>query len=548
MKHSRFLSLLGAAGLTAATLLAVGPQAKADEYSTGKPSCANPGLLCAEVADPQAAFGSDQYVGHDEPADIFYSNLPGSGNHVQYQVQVPVEPSGSFSQTKGYDFALRPTFWFGMALCDTFSYPQQNTTTCTPDSDSNIVDPSQTTQAAGVAFSELQFYPPGWVPQFAAYSCDPTRWCVALTIDSLSENPIKGSVLNDTCQNEVLGGVEYTNFAYLTLDGKPLGSPNPLDFDPSVGGFPKTNGGKDTLFLNQGDQLTVTETDSPHGLVTTVKDLTTGQTGFMTASAANGFGQIKPAPTGTSCSVKPYDFHPMYSTSSPKTRVLWAAHSYNVAASDEIGHFDFCSHIDANSPTASCDGMEGPPGDREPADGDDNFCFASAESLKYRVNGCIDANDPGFDGPSYQKGYWPDGSATTPTPFLFTPPLTGSGVRYYKPYSKFALEADLPRIEAPDSGGDCDRTTGANCTNPPITDDGTPAAFYPYYSVVRTSLPQAQCAFGDGDTLPDTIDNLGGSSAQFGPLYQLTYWAFGGHGATVQRYNNFNSGPKPIPC
>ena len=41
----------------------------------------------------------------------------------------------------------------------------------------------------------------------------------------------------------------------------------------------------------------------------------------------------------------------MYSTSSPKTRVLWAAHSYNIAFSDEIGHFDFCTHIDANSPT-----------------------------------------------------------------------------------------------------------------------------------------------------------------------------------------------------
>ena len=32
----------------------------------------------------------------------------------------------------------------------------------------------------------------------------------------------------------------------------------------------------------------------------------------------------------------------MYATSSEHTRVPWAAHSYNVAFSDEIGHFEYC--------------------------------------------------------------------------------------------------------------------------------------------------------------------------------------------------------------
>ena len=32
----------------------------------------------------------------------------------------------------------------------------------------------------------------------------------------------------------------------------------------------------------------------------------------------------------------------MYSTSSTKTRVTWAAGSYNVAFDTEIGHFQFC--------------------------------------------------------------------------------------------------------------------------------------------------------------------------------------------------------------
>ncbi len=63
----------------------------------------------------------------------------------------------------------------------------------------------------------------------------------------------------------------------------------------------------------------------------------------MTASAANGFGQVKFDPNGTSCQNIPYNFHPMYSTSSEKTRDTWAAGSYNVGYDTEIGHFDFCN-------------------------------------------------------------------------------------------------------------------------------------------------------------------------------------------------------------
>src|SRR5215469_609848 len=68
-----------------------------------------------------------------------------------------------------------------------------------------------------------------------------------------------------------------------------------------------------------------------------VKDVTTGQTGSMTASVANGFAQIVFDPTATTCKSRPYAYHPMYSTSSETTNVTWAAHTLNVAFSDEIG-------------------------------------------------------------------------------------------------------------------------------------------------------------------------------------------------------------------
>jgi hypothetical protein len=82
-----------------------------------------------------------------------------------------------------------------------------------------------------------------------------------------------------------------------------------------------------------------------------------------------------------------------------------------------------------------------------------------------------------------------------------------------------------------------------------MTDDGAPAAFYPYYSSVSTPNGSAACSYGIGSTLPNTTDNFGGNSnAEFGPLFQYTVWTFGGHGTTNQRFNNFNSGPKTNNC
>jgi len=541
------LSVLSIAGLSAAAaVVTFGPSVKAasSSYASSKPNCADL-PTCTEVANPQEAFGN-YYVGHDEPSTEFYSNVPGSGNHNQYQLTIPTEPTGAYSNSKGYNFELHPAFWFGMAMCDTFSYPEQSAT-CTPDSDTNIVNPATPgsfARAPGVAFMELQFYPPGWIPQFFGQSCNPTKWCVALNIDSLSEDPIRGTTQNAGCQNQVLGGIEYINFAFLTLNGAPLGPPDPFHFNPSTSGNPQN---PNTFFLNQGDNASVTLTDTAGGFTTEVHDTTTGQTGVMVASAANGFGHMKYHPKGHACQEIPYTFHPMYSTSSPATRVLWAAHTYNTAFSDEIGHFDFCTSVDAS--TGNCVGQEGIPGDLETADNDDNACFDPSISLLYPATGCLGTNSPGFDGVPYHLQYWPGGTSltvpgNTTTPILFSSPKTGVG--FTTPFSQFAFETDLPRIEAADLGGNCNRTTGVNCVNPPPTDDPGQSAFYPYFSTVATP---AACNFGLGATLPGTINSFGGSStAEYGSLLFSTYWAFGGHGATLSRTNNNNSGASTLTC
>jgi hypothetical protein len=492
--------------------------------------------LCTEVANPQEVFGGE-YVGHDEPSAVFYSNAPGAGNNVRYQVVLPHDPSPNnpTAPGKSYNFELHGALWFGMALCDTQSYPEQ-VSTCTQDSDTNIVDPTVSPNHPGTAFTELQFYPPGWVPWPAwavatgASGCDPTRWCAALNIFGLLEDPVAGTLQNPTCAAQV--GIEYFNFAFVTRNGSSQAPANPLG--STLATF--TPDPAQDLFMNSGDHLAVTMHDTPDGLQAVIDDLSSGQSGSMTASPANGFAQIRFAPTGTDCTAIPYAFHPMYSTSTPDTRVIWAAHTYNVAFSDEIGHFDTCTGpgqvpatpfgLDQTGNPTAC-----PAGNSEltgPTDTDDNFCFPGSQARRLKVTGCTDTNT-GFDGMSYQP-VWPDGNrALHPSPFMFGPPLTGPG--YDTSFSRLAFEADLPRIE-----GTCNRITGSGCTLIPTTDAGTPAAFYPFFSAVGGR----NCLLGFGNDVPGSKTDFG-RNAQYGTLLTTPYLAFGGGGATINRINNFRN-------
>src|SRR5437868_5210097 len=182
-------------------LLGSAPQAHAAAATSPHAfiNCSTGQVSCVEVFDSDTTFG--HYVGHDEPSDLFYSNTPGSGNQMRYKLTLPSDPPPTAPLTPGksFNFELHPAFWFGMAMCDTQSYPEQ-VSTCTPDSDTNIVDPTVSPKHPGTAFTEMQFYPPGWVPPaFFNTSCDPTHWCVALTIDSLSVDPIAGTLNNAAC-------------------------------------------------------------------------------------------------------------------------------------------------------------------------------------------------------------------------------------------------------------------------------------------------------------------------------------------------------------
>ena len=499
-------------------------------------NCASGSPICSEVYDSEAVFGQDVYVGHDEPSTLFYSNVAGSGNRMRYQLTLPKDPTPSAPLTPGkaYNFQLHPAFWFGMAMCDTQSFPEQ-VSTCTPDSDKNIVDPAVSPNHPGTAFMEMQFYPPGWVKWPAGNSCDPRKWCAALNIDSLSENAVTGAA--GVCAG--LTGIEPVNFAFITKSGTPQPNSPPNPLQSTINTFtPDPNA---DLFMNSGDTLTVTMHDTAHGLQIVIRDQTTHQTGSMTSSAANGFGQV---PFSGACNNIPYDFHPMYSTSSEMTRVTWAAHSYNIAFADEIGHFDFCNGTNAIAPGGACPtgNTEGTPGDAEATDGDDGACFPASSSSLVQVPGCL-ATNTGFDGVPYQP-VWPDGNTRLhPTSILFTSPLTGS--HYNVNYSRMAFEADLPRIEttgATSSPNPCNRSTGAGCTLIPNTDDGTPAAFYPFFSIKNIG---GSCVWQLGNHIPGSKNDFG-QNAQYGTLLNSTYTAVGG--GVITRYNNFRQILSKNPC
>ncbi|HVB23745.1 MAG TPA: hypothetical protein VNG51_17550 [Ktedonobacteraceae bacterium] len=468
--------------------------------------------FCSEVYDSYKVFGNYKYVGHDEPSTLFYSDTPGSGNQMQYELKLPSDPSPTSPMTRGksYNFELHPAFWFGMAICDTQSYPEL-LSACTPDSNKNIVDPAVSPKHPGTAFMEMQFYPPGWAPWPAGNSCDATKWCAALNIDSLGLNPITGQPNNATCLNSV--GEETVNFAFITLSGVPHAPANPVDatiatYTPN----PKTD-----LFMNSGDEIITTMHDTANGLKIALNDLTSGQTGSMTASAANTFGQVQYNPNGSTCNNIPYNFHPMYSTSSEKTRVPWAAHSYNIAFADEIGHFDYCTSVS----NGVCTGMEGIPGDHEATDSDDVGCFPASSSTLVQVSGCLGTNT-GFDGVPYQH-LWPDGNTKLrPTPIQYSSPLTGSG--YNIQYSRMAFEADLPRIE-----GTCDRQTGVGCTLIPTTDDGGAAVFYPFFSITKQG--SEGCVWQLGNHIPGSITDFG-QNQEYGVIISLSYTSTGGHPIT----------------
>jgi hypothetical protein len=483
---------------------------------------AKPAVMCLDPrgSDEGRTFEHGKYIGHDEPSVRFISYRAGSGGDTTLTERLPRDPSRrptvrqpGHDVTHWFELSLAP--WLSTDVCDPNSAPL---TPCTPMSDANA--PRGRYLGGGAAFVELQFYPPGFAPFEDSISCDNTHWCSALTIDSLECSGNGSGPCNNNC-------LEPVNFAFIQRNGVPAGPPSPQrsnlkTFTPN----------RHTLLMNPGDRISMHMFDAKirggHALEVTETDYTTGQSGFMVASAANGFMNTDPF----SCAGTPFNFQPEYSTARPQNIIPWGIGPYMINSQFEIGHFEPCTSV-----TGAATFHDGSFTDRyfkrcggpyEPArdtgkifEPNDAPCYRAGDThggvaAPNLVTGCdvfFDAiGDLDYDGSGYRAD-WPNSvsAKTFPSPFLQEQPTTVSGAAY--PSIQFMTDASATEFNT-----DCNLHSGSGCVLPPKG----PGHFYPYWTKANVG---GRCVWEFGNM---RNGQTFGGVAQYGTVHPGTVGAFVG--------------------
>ena len=423
-----------------------------NDPNSGSPQCIHP---TEELLDQMHSHGYPFYVGHAEPAVRFFSDAPNSGNNMRWSLRLPAtDPAPTQNGSSVANFELATADWISLLLCDPTSNPFGS---CVANSDAN--NPN----SAGAAFLELQFVPPGSTDQ----SCSNTQWCVFAFAITLR------------CGE---GGVT----KFITTNGSPTG--------------PK-------LLMSNGDALQVTMKDTSSGLSIVIADQTSGTSGSMVLSGANGFTHNTSSshcsvttsqscndsggcPTNEQCVCQApvaFNFHPMYATAAKSHVLTWSNLKVNVGFSPEIGHWELCGD-------AAC---------TIKPDSSDETSTPNCTTIR-GVGGCTD-DDTDLDGISFQSK-WADGTASHPAPFILgasnntgVGPLAASpfdATKYVQGYSTIAFNTT-------------EDTSGSFSS----------AAFYPFYSAAGAGT---SCRFNFGNDIPGvTTDDFGGR-AQYQPLGSRT--------------------------
>jgi hypothetical protein len=370
---------------------------------------------------------------------------------------------------------------------------------------------------------EMQFYPPGFPPPNSGIGCNDRAWCAALNIDS-AECTFGFATCNNAC-------VEPVNWAFISTNGVPAGPPNPQEQDLQT----FTPNGQ-TLMMNPGDTITIHMGDAPvpghrgqSAFKVVIDDLTTGQAGFMQASAANGFQNT----SITDCSGTPFNFQPEYNTAARFNITPWAALQTDISTQFEIGHFTPCTQLTKPAPLPlsatftdtmfqECHG----PYETAAAGGDgatkvestDAPCYPSGDThgalntAPDTVTGCLDFfgfGDLDFDGTSYWAD-WPTSATpgTFPGSFVESLPTTGGSQ-----YPQYLIQTDTALSES-----SC-TASGAGCAVPP---PAAPGHFYPFWSRVGSGSG-AGCKLEFGNVASGPAVNDLGADAQYGTDQQPTF-------------------------
>jgi hypothetical protein len=485
-------------------------------------------------------YDNGTYIGHDEPDMVFLSRQPGSGNDVTWTETLPRDPTAAPTDANpGHDvshwFQLSLAPWYSMMLCDPNSYPQAS---CNPESDANAPDPCTISanpcangyQGGGSAFMEMQFYPPGFSPFVDGISCDNSHWCSALTIDSL-ECTYGFATCNQNCE-------EPQNFAFIQRDGIPTGPAGPGEADLNT--YVQNS---QTLLMNPGDRIVVHMFDAPvsgqrgaRAFEVVVDDLTTHQTGFMQASAANGFANVSMA----NCAPTAFNYQPEYNTARRQNTSPWGADTGNILTQYETGHWESCTSLTdpmeiaffSNFTDEDWFTCHGPYEDTAPGgDGGtdpeiaDASCFPQGDThgtlhtAPDTTTGCLENfeqnGDLDFDGTPYWPEWPVSANPTAKLPGSFVEDLPTTGNRQY---SAYYIQTDLALSESTCSGSNYANgsSTPAGCAVPA---PNSPGQFYPYWSRV-SSGGGCLLEFGNVSSGPGVNDL--GKDAQYGTDQQST--------------------------
>jgi hypothetical protein len=514
-------------GLTSATTEAahaastgVAPNSVGELDCNGLSPIQHPVKSAVMCQDPRGTWDgrfheNGKYIGHDEPSVRFISNQPGSGDNVTFTERLPLEPRAlptvahpGSDVTHTFELTIAP--WYSITVCDPQSAPQNP---CTPESDANA--PSGSYPGAGAGFVELQFYPPGFAPFSDNISCDNAHWCSALNIDSLecAGGGFAPTNCNPNCTEPV-------NFAFIQNNGVPTGPPS-----PQLSDLASFTPNRNTLLMNPGDLIRVRLFDATirggHALEAQETDLSTGRSGFMIASAANGFMNTSIA----DCSGTPFNFQPEYNTAAAPNVIPWGFGPYMINSEFEVGHFEPCTSL--QNPVTStgdtyytnCEGPYETSAENSALEPDDSPCYPFGDThggtaAPNLVTGCdvfLDAiGDLDYDGTPYYPD-WPNSTVPGrfPSTFLQQQPTTGFGQRY--PQIQFVTDNSATQFVT-----GCDPESGANCVLPPPG----PGHFYPYWTLANVG---GQCVWEFGNV---RNGNTFGGDRQYGSVGPSTLGAF----------------------
>ena len=303
------------------------------------------------------------------------------------------------------------------------------------------------------------------------------------------------------------------------------------DLSPQKSDFATSTPNSHTLMMNPGDKITVHMWDAKipggHALEVQETDLTTGKSGFMIASAKNGFMTTNPF----DCTGTPFNFQPEYNTARAQNIIPWGIGPYMINTEYEIGHWEACTSVTGKGVFTDgtfkdtfykhCHGpYETAPDSGKTFEPNDAPCYKKGDTHggtvpPNLVTGCDvffgAIGDLEYDGQNYWAD-WPNSLAPGPfaSPFLQQEP-TSAGHAY--PQIQFMTDTSATEFNT-----GCNLVNGQGCVLPPKG----PGHFFPYFTQAKVA---GKCVWEFGN-MPN--GNRFGGDKQYGTVKPTTMGAFAG--------------------